>query len=152
MWICIRLFWETTEPHDSEVFLNLHPRDIAELVSHGNTYVRALSQREYVASIVETYRDNHPTRKVQPRITTGQATEPPIFEDAPRVRVPDAEASTIGELSYAVQGTRLVLSQAYSRIARMLDRWSEWCDHELQHIICYPGVYAEVHERRRPLG
>ena len=49
----------------------------------------------------------------------------------------------LGEIGYAVEGTRVDMAHGRSRLARYTDRWNEWADREYIHQMGYAKGTAD---------
>jgi len=71
--------------------------------------------------------------------TIGQSAAPPLIGDLERLGAGEEVRGPIGELLYAVRGTRPELAWAVSQLGRFVERWhaDPWMDKELRHVLGY---------------
>ena len=92
-----------------------------------------MNQRDYLLNMLDNLpEDWKPHRRCT---TVGQSGPPPEIEVP--TPCPAEVRSILGSLLYAARCTRPDLSFPVARVARFTDRWCEWADKELRHLLSY---------------
>lgn len=132
-WTVIQLMYKTGAAYVAALHLGMYPRLEVETEDE---YVTSLDQTEYVRKVTNDY-EKARGKKLREWAAPGQDTDPPMLESLEREKCPKFVRTGLGGQHYTNRGTRLDSAMGSARLARFVDRWCEWSQDEMDHLMGY---------------
>ena len=138
IWDVIRLMFASKAPEVVQQFLGYHPSPIHHLtLPDGRTGTAiCFSQSEYSERIVSDY-EAITNKSVRTTETPAQQTTPPRTEDLEPYEAGTDRRKIVGEILYSARCTRRDQSFAVGRASRYVEKWNDWSELELTHLVGY---------------